>query len=89
MSRWEAFRERFTLVARATLALRKTSEALADAGRGLEGADDAEGRAAAAAIQQATQALAAAQQRLQAALSARRLTPANREPTYGLETDHG
>ena len=89
MSRWDAFRERFSVVARATVALRKTSETLAEAGRSLEGADDAEGRAAAEAIQQATQALEAAQQRLQAALSARRLTPANREATYGLETDHG
>ena len=89
MSRWDVFRERFALVARATLVLRKTSEALAEAGKGLEGADDVEGRAAAEAIRQATQALAAAQQRLQAALAARRLTPANREPTHGLEADHG
>ena len=89
MSRWDAFRERFTLVARATLAIRKKSEALIDAGRGFEGSTDAEGRAAAAAIQQAMQALTAAQQTLQAALAARRLTPANREPTYGLEAGHG
>ena len=89
MSRWHVFRERFALVARATLVLRKTTEALAEAGKGLEGADDVEGRAAAEAIRQATQALAAAQQRLQAALAARRLTPANREPTHRLETDHG
>lgn len=89
MKRWDTFRERFSLVARATVVIRKTSEALADAGRGLEGADDVEGRAAAEAIQRATEALVAAQQRLQAALAARRLTPANRQPTYGLETDHG
>jgi hypothetical protein len=89
VSRWDVFRERFAVVARTTSVLRKPAEALAEAGRGLEGADDVEGRAAAAAIQQATQALAAAQQRLQA-LAARRLTPANREqPTSGLETDHG
>lgn len=89
MSRWDAFRERFTLVARATLVLRRTSEGLAEAGRGLEGAQDVEGRAAAEAIQQATQALEAAQQRLQAALAARRLTPTNREPSYGLEVHRG
>ncbi len=89
MNRWDAFRERFSAVARANLAIRKTSEALAEAGRGLAGADDVEGREAAAAIQYATEALVAAQQRLQAALGARRLTPANRQPTYGLETDHG
>lgn len=81
MSRWDAFRDRLSLVARATAVLRETSEALAEAGRGLEGAQDVEGRAAAEAIQQATQAIEAAQQRLQAALAARRLTPANREPS--------
>lgn len=89
MSRWDAFRGRFTLVARATQVLRRTSEALAEAGRGLEGAQDVEGRAAAEAIQQATLALEAAQQRLQAALAARRLTSTNREPSYGLEVHRG
>lgn len=90
MSRWDVFRERFAVVARTTSVLRKSAEALAEAGRGLEGADDVEGRAAADAIRQATQALAAAQQRLHAALASRRLTPASREqPTSGQETDHG
>lgn len=89
MSRWDVFRERLSTVARAASALRRTSEVLSEAGRSLEGADDEEGRAAAEAIRTATAALEAAQQRLQGALAAKRLTPANREPGYGLEAHHG
>lgn len=89
MTRWDAFRERLARVSQASSAIRKTSEVLADAARSLEGATDEEGRAAGEAIRQATEALGAAQQRLHAALAARRLTPANREPSYGLELDHG
>lgn len=87
MSRWDAFRERFSSVARATSVLRKTSEALTEAASSFEAADDEEGRAAAEAIRTATAALEAAQRRLQVALAAKRLTPANRE-AHGLEAHH-
>lgn len=89
MSPWDAFRERLSLVARASSALRRTSEALTEAARCFEAADDGEGRAAAEAIRSATKALEAVQQRFHAALAAKRLPPANRESARALEVHRG
>lgn len=83
-TRWERWRQRFSLCARAATAVRDTTQVLQEATRGLVVADDAEGRAAAEALEEARRALEAAHTRLVAAMKAVQPTVANREASYGL-----
>ena len=81
-TRWERWRQRFSLCARAATAVRDTSVVLQEATRGLVVAGDEEARAAAEALEQARLALEAAHARLVAAMQAVRPTAANREVSY-------
>lgn len=89
MSRWNTFLTRFRVCAQAARAINGVEHDLAEAARTLEGAPDDAGREAAEALRLAEQALNLARERLQRALEAKKLTPANREASYGLELAHG
>ena len=82
--RWANYVVRAKTCFRATTVIDSTAHALHDAVKELAAADDTAAEQACAALKEAERALANAKAALAAALEAKKLTPANREPEYGL-----
>ena len=82
--RWGNYLVRARTCFRATTVIDSTSHALSDAALELEGATDSAASEACRALREAERALARARECLAFALDAKKLTPANREPSYGL-----
>ena len=82
--RWQHYLGRARTCFRAATAIDSTTHALIDAATALEGATDSAAEEAVIALHQAERALARARECLAMALEAKKLTPANREPSYGL-----
>lgn len=83
--RWSQWMGRAKVCFRVAGAIDATSSTLAATARELEGAPDDAAREAAQALRLAEEALTRARAAVQRALEARRLTPENREPSYGLQ----
>lgn len=84
--RWQHYLVRARTCFRATTVIDSTAHALSDAAMALEGATDSAASEAAIALREAERALARARECLTYALEAKKLTPANREPSYGLSS---
>ena len=82
--RWQNYLVRARTCFRATTVIDSTAHALSDAAQALEGATDSAAEEAAIALREAERALSRARECLAMALEAKKLTPANREPSYGL-----
>ena len=82
--RWQHYLVRARTCFRATTVIDTTAHALSDAALALEGATDSAAEEACIALREAERALARARECLASALEAKKLTPANREPSYGL-----
>lgn len=82
--RWQHYLVRARTCFRATTVIDSTAHALADAALSLEGATDSAAEQACVALREAERALARARECLAFAVEAKKLTPANREPAYGL-----
>ena len=82
--RWQHYLVRARTVFRATTVIDSTAHALSDAALELEGATDSAAKQACIALREAERALARARTCLAFAVEAKKLTPANREPAYGL-----
>ncbi len=87
-NRWQNYLARARTCFRAATVIDSTAHALTDAANALEGATDSAAEEAARALREAERALARARKCLASALDAKKLTPANREPGYGL-TEYG
>ena len=82
--RWQHYLVRARTVFRATTVIDSTAHALSDAALELEGATDSAAEEACIALREAERALARARTCLAFAVEAKKLTPANREASYGL-----
>jgi hypothetical protein len=82
--RWSTWVGRARVCFQAAGTIDATTSALESTARELETADDAAAREAALALRHAEAALRRARDAVQAALAAKQMTPANREPLYGL-----
>lgn len=82
--RWQNYLVRARTCFRATTVIDSTAHALSDAAQALEGATDSAAAQACEALREAERALARARECLATAVDAKKLTPANREPSYGL-----
>lgn len=82
--RWQNYLVRARTCFRATTVIDSTAHALSDAALALEGATDSAAEQACQALREAERALARARQCLASAVEAKKLTPANREVSYGL-----
>ena len=82
--RWKNYLARAQTCFRATTVIDSTTHALSDAAMALEGSTDSAAEEACAALRDAERALARARECLASAVNAKKLTPANREPSYGL-----
>lgn len=82
--RWQHYLGRARTCFRAATVIDTTTRALIDAAVALEGATDHAAEEAVVALHQAERALARARECLAMALEAKKLTPANREASYGL-----
>jgi len=82
--RWQHYLVRARTCFRATTVINSTAHALSDAAMALEGATDSAAEEACIALREASRALARARECLASALDAKKLTPANREPSYGI-----
>ena len=82
--RWQNYLVRARTCFRATTVIDSTAHALSDAASALEGATDSAAAQACEALREAERALARARECLATAVDAKKLTPANREPSYGL-----
>jgi len=86
--RWANYLVRAKTCFRATTVIDTTTHALHDAVKELSQGHDAAAVEATEALREAERALARARAAIAAALEAKKLTPANREPEYGLESTH-
>lgn len=84
-SRWNGWLNRARVCFQVAGAIDATAPALRATVRELEGATDTAALEAAEALRAAEAALLKAREAVRAAMAARQLTPANREPVYGLE----
>ncbi|MDP2275587.1 MAG: hypothetical protein Q8N23_16660 [Archangium sp.] len=84
--RWQHYLVRARTCFRATTVIDSTAHAISDAAQALEGATDSAAEEACIALRDAERALARARECLAQALEAKKLTPANREPSYGLSS---
>lgn len=84
--RWQHYLVRARTCFRATTVIDSTAHALSDAAMALEGATDSAAEEACQALRDAERALARARECLASAVDAKKLTPANREPSYGLSS---
>jgi hypothetical protein len=82
--RWQHYLVRARTCFRATTVIDSTAHAISDAAMALEGATDSAAEEACIALREAERALARARECLASALEAKKLTPANREVSYGL-----
>lgn len=82
--RWQHYLVRARTCFRATTVIDSTAHALSDAALALQGSTDRAAEEACLALREAERALARARECLASALDAKKLTPANREPSYGL-----
>ena len=82
--RWQNYLVRAQTCFRATTIIDSTAHALSDAALALEGASDSAAEQACQALREAERALARARECLASAVEAKKLTPANREVSYGL-----
>ena len=82
--RWQHYLVRARTCFRATTVIDSTAHALSDAALELEGSSDSAATQACIALREAERALARAKECLVTALEAKKLTPANREPSYGI-----
>ncbi len=82
--RWQHYLVRARTCFRATTVIDSTAHALSDAALALQGSTDSAAEEACVALREAERALARARECLAFALDAKKLTPANREPSYGL-----
>lgn len=83
-SRWNSWMGRARTCFRAATAIDASSTAVTTTVRQFEGATDELGAELVTVLREAEEALAKARDAVQAALAARKLTPQNREPVYGL-----
>lgn len=86
--RWANYVVRARTCFRATTVIDSTSHSLHEAAKELAAANDAAAEQACEALREAERALARARECLALALEAKKLTPANREPEYGLPSTH-
>lgn len=84
--RWQHYLVRARTCFRATTVIDTTAHAISDAADALAGATDSAAEEACLALREAERALARARECLAFALEAKKLTPANREVSYGLNT---
>ena len=84
--RWQHYLVRARTCFRATTVIDTTAHAISDAAEALEGATDSAAEEACIALREAERALARARECLASALDAKKLTPANREVSYGLSS---
>lgn len=82
--RWANYVVRARTCFRATTVIDTTSQSLQEAARELAEGKDPAAEQACEALREAERALARARECLALALEAKKLTPANREPEYGL-----
>jgi hypothetical protein len=85
--RWANYVVRAKTCFRATTVIDSTTHALHDALKELSQGGDAAAVEATEALREAEKALARARACLAAALEAKKLTPANREASYGLDVE--
>lgn len=83
-SRWNSWMGRARTCFRAATAIDASATAVTTSVREFEGSDDELGSDLVATLREAEAALVKARDAVQAALAARKLTPQNREPVYGL-----
>lgn len=83
--RWSNWVGRARLCFQAAGAIDATTTTLAETARELESAEDTAALEAAQALRVAEEALRRAREAVRTALQARQMTPANREPAYGLQ----
>ncbi|MFZ5446000.1 MAG: hypothetical protein ACOZQL_38770 [Myxococcota bacterium] len=83
-SRWNSWMGRARTCFRAATAIDASATAVTSTVREFEGANDELAGELVASLREAEAALARARDAVQAALAARKLTPQNREPVYGL-----
>jgi hypothetical protein len=87
--RWSSWMGRARACFRVAGAIDSTSSTLVAIAREFDAANDDAAREAACALRLAESALVRARAAVQAALEAKRLTPENREPSYGVSGSSG